>query len=158
MPYMIDGHNLIPKAGLRLDSVDDELELIAALQEYSRASRKAIEVYFDGAPAGAAGTKRFGRVTAHFVRQASTADEAIRAHLKRLGGAAKNWTVVSSDRAVQMDAKAAGAGSQTSEMFAKGLLEKREGRRGEGGDERRREGGGLSDDELRHWLDVFKKR
>ena len=28
MPYLIDGHNLIPKLGLRLDELDDEIELI----------------------------------------------------------------------------------------------------------------------------------
>jgi hypothetical protein len=40
MPYLIDGHNLIPKLGLRLDSMDDEQELIAILQEYARLERK----------------------------------------------------------------------------------------------------------------------
>lgn len=54
MPYLIDGHNLIPKLGLRLDSPDDELELTAILQEFSRLSRHAAEVYFDGAPTGQA--------------------------------------------------------------------------------------------------------
>ena len=52
MPYLIDGHNLIPKVGLRLDSVDDELELIELLQAHGRRSRSLIEVFFDGAPAG----------------------------------------------------------------------------------------------------------
>ena len=50
MPYLIDGHNLIPKLGLRLDSVDDEMELVAILQEFARLERSQIEVYFDGAP------------------------------------------------------------------------------------------------------------
>lgn len=40
MPYLIDGHNLIPKLGLRLDSMDDEMELVAILQEYARLERK----------------------------------------------------------------------------------------------------------------------
>ncbi len=35
MPYLIDGHNLIPKVGLRLDSMDDEMDLLAHLQEFS---------------------------------------------------------------------------------------------------------------------------
>ena len=26
MPYLVDGHNLIPKVGLRLNSIDDEME------------------------------------------------------------------------------------------------------------------------------------
>jgi hypothetical protein len=49
MPYLIDGHNLIPKLGLRLDSMDDEQELVVILQEYARLERKKqVEVYFDG--------------------------------------------------------------------------------------------------------------
>jgi hypothetical protein len=31
---LIDGHNLIPKLGLRSDSSDDEMELAAILQEF----------------------------------------------------------------------------------------------------------------------------
>ena len=58
MPYLIDGHNLIPKLGLRLDSIDDESELIAILQEFSRRERRQVEVFFDGAPAARAGPTR----------------------------------------------------------------------------------------------------
>ena len=37
MPYLIDGHNLIPKvAGLSLKAVDDEMQLIELLQEFCR--------------------------------------------------------------------------------------------------------------------------
>ena len=36
MPYLIDGHNLIPKLGLRLDLPDDEMQLIGILQEFCR--------------------------------------------------------------------------------------------------------------------------
>ena len=50
--YEVDGHNLIPKVGLRLDSFDDEMELVALLQEFARLHRRQVEVYFDGAPAG----------------------------------------------------------------------------------------------------------
>ena len=44
MPYLIDGHNLIPKLGLRLDSMDDEMELIAILQEFCRVERRQVDV------------------------------------------------------------------------------------------------------------------
>jgi len=118
MPYLIDGHNLIPKLGLSLRSVDDEMELIARLQDFGRAARKPLEVYFDGAPAGQDGARRFGLVTAHFVRLGQTADAAIRARLKRLGRAARNWTVVTSDRQVQAEARAAGASVVSSDVFA----------------------------------------
>src|SRR5215468_8521622 len=97
MPYLIDGHNLIPKLGLRLDSLDDELELINILQEYCRIERKQVEVYFDGAPASQAGTRKVGTVTAHFVVRGMTADDAIRQRLKRMGKTARTWTVVTSD-------------------------------------------------------------
>ena len=45
MPYLIDGHNLIPKSGIRLEAVDDELELIAALQDFARREPGARIVY-----------------------------------------------------------------------------------------------------------------
>src|SRR5574341_985144 len=96
MPYLIDGHNLIPKMGLRLDSIDDDMELISMLQEFCRVQRKQAEVYFDGAPAPQVETRKLGTVTAHFVPLSRTADDAIRKHLKRLGKNAKNWTVVTS--------------------------------------------------------------
>jgi predicted RNA-binding protein with PIN domain len=121
MPYLIDGHNLIPKLGLRLESVDDELELIAVLQEFCRIERRQAEAYFDGAPPAYAGTRKTGRVTAHFAPVSTTADNAIRQRLKRMGKAAKNWTVVSSDRQVQADARAAQAETLSSEEFAKTL-------------------------------------
>ena len=159
MPYLIDGHNLIPKLGLQLDAIDDELELIEALQVYSRQSRRAIEVFFDGAPAGHAGIKKFGRLTAHFVSQASTADAAIKSRLGQLGGSAKNWTVVSSDREVLVAAAAVRARSETSEQFADrlrhaGATAASSGDRGLQQDAE----GGLSDQELQNWLDLFKNR
>jgi hypothetical protein len=119
MPYLIDGHNLIPKVGLHLDSFDDELELVDLLREFSRLHRRQVEVYFDGAPAGQAGTRGMGTVKATFVRAGTTADAAIARRLKKLGRAAKNWTVVSSDRQVQADAREARAEVLSSEGFAR---------------------------------------
>ena len=119
MPYLIDGHNLIPKLGLRLDALDDELELAAILQEFARLNRRTVEVYFDGAPAGHAGTRNLGTVRAHFVRLGQSADDAIRARLQKMGRSAKEWVVVSSDREVQDAARAAQAQALTSEEFAK---------------------------------------
>ncbi len=121
MPYLVDGHNLIPKLGLRLDSPDDEMELVAILQEFSRLNRREVEVYFDGAPAGHAGTRKLGAVTAHFVRLGQSADSAMRARLKNMGRAAKNWIVVSSDHEVQSAARAARADSLTADEFARSL-------------------------------------
>src|SRR5512137_1181649 len=100
MPYLVDGHNLIPKIpGLNLQALDDEEQLIQLLQEYCRRERKQVEVFFDNAPPGGVRARTFGLVTARFVRQGSTADQAIRERLVRLGRLARNWTVVSSDLA-----------------------------------------------------------
>ena len=50
MPYLIDGHNLIPKIpGLSLEMLDDEDRLIELLQEFARVRRQRIEVFFDQA-------------------------------------------------------------------------------------------------------------
>jgi hypothetical protein len=44
MPYLIDGHNLIPKIpGMNLGDVDDETQLIEMLQEFCRRRRKQVK-------------------------------------------------------------------------------------------------------------------
>lgn len=151
MPYLIDGHNLIPKLGLRLDAPDDELELIAVLQEFARLNRREVEVYFDGAPVGAAGTRKMGNIKAHFVRLGQTADSAIRARLLRLGRSAKNWTVVSSDHEVQSSARITGAAPIASEEFVK-LLRQARVSAPKPGEER-----SLSKHEVEEWLEIFKR-
>jgi predicted RNA-binding protein with PIN domain len=152
MPYLIDGHNLIPKLGLRLDSMDDEMELIAILQEYCRAERKQVEVYFDGAPTPHAGTRKHGSVTAHFVSLKSTADNAIRQRLKKMGKSAKNWTVVSSDHRVQLEARDVRAEVLSSDAFANSLKQARN-TAPKPADNRK-----LSSQEVDDWLKLFEQR
>ena len=123
MPYLIDGHNLIPKLGLRLDSPDDEMDLAAILQEFARLKRQQVEVYFDGAPIGHAGTRNLGTIRAHFIRLGQTADNAMRARLNKMGKSAKNWIVVSSDREVQSAARVNQAQYISSDEFVKILRE-----------------------------------
>jgi predicted RNA-binding protein with PIN domain len=123
MPYLIDGHNLIPKLGLKLSDADDELELARTLQEFARLRRQQIEVYFDGAPPASARTGKVGTVTLHFISSGSSADSAIRARLNNMAKSAKNWTVVSSDREVQNSAKVNGAKVISSEEFVELLRE-----------------------------------
>jgi predicted RNA-binding protein with PIN domain len=149
MPYLVDGHNLIPKLGLRLDSADDEMELAAILQEFARLNRRAVEVYFDGAPPGHAGTRSLGTVRAHFVRLGQTADSAIRARLQNMGRSAKNWSVVSSDHEIQSAARAAQAESITSEEFVKQIRQARESA------PRPREDKVLSKSEVDEWMKLF---
>jgi hypothetical protein len=152
MPYLIDGHNLIPKLGLQLESIDDEMELVAILQEFYRRTHKQVEVYFDGAPAPHAGTRKLGAVTAHFVRLGTTADNAIRNRLRTLGKNAKNWTVVTSDRQVQADAHAARAGVVSSDSFASMLKQARDAAPKTTEDRK------LSNEEVENWLKLFEER
>jgi len=152
MPYLIDGHNLIPKLGLRLDSLDDEMELVAILQEFCRNERRQVEVFFDGAPAAQANTRKLGAVTAHFVRLGNTADNAIRSRLKRLGRGARNWTVVSSDHQVQAESRAVHAEVLSSEAFA-GMLKQARSSAPKPGEDRN-----LSPKEVEDWLKLFEER
>lgn len=152
MPYLIDGHNLIPKLGLRLEDFDDELELIRLLQDFARIRRQPIEVYFDGAPAGQAGERKFGAVKAHFVRRGRTADSAIRLRLEVLGGSAKNWVVVSSDHEVQNAARTNRARVTASEEFVKLLREALISSTPSTEDTK------LSAGEVEEWLKIFGKK
>jgi uncharacterized protein len=118
MPYLIDGHNLIPHVpGLSLQAIDDEMQLVELLQEFCRLSRQQVEVFFDNAPPAQPRLRRFGRLTAYFVPSNQTADQAIQRRLTRLGRAARNWRVVSSDREVQAEAHSRHAQVVSSEDF-----------------------------------------
>ena len=151
MPYLVDGHNLIPKIpGLSLRAMDDETQLISLLQEYCRRQRKQVEVFFDNAPQGSAGQRSFGAVIARFIRQGVTADAAIKDRLLRLGRSARNWSVVSSDNSVRIAARAAGAEVISSETFAGQLLAALEGEESSGNSQTK-----LSDAELDEWLALF---
>jgi predicted RNA-binding protein with PIN domain len=153
MPYIIDGHNLIPKVrGLSLQEIDDENKLINLLQDFCRNKRKTAEVYFDNAPAGQAESRRFGPVTVHYIRQGRTADEAIRARLHTLKKNARNWIVVSSDHAVQRYAQYSGARIITSSNFATYLERSEEEVNQAGKVEATPE---LNQEEVRQWLDLF---
>src|SRR3990172_2785992 len=152
MPYLIDGHNLIPKLGLRLDSPDDEMELVAVIQEFCRLGRRQAEIYFDGAPTPHAGTRKLGTITAHFVPLGTPADDAIRKRLKKMGKAAKNWTVVSSDRQVQADARAVQAEVVASESFARTLKQMMKSAPASKGERN------ISEAEVAEWLEMFKTK
>ncbi len=152
MPFLIDGHNLIPNLGLNLNAFDDEDELLTRLNEYCRLSRKGnMEVYFDHAPPGSPKNRKVGLVTAHFVRRPLIADEAIRQRLKTLGRAARNWRVVSSDRRVQAEARAAGAEVISSEEFAATIIHTLQ-----TGLLPQVKPTGMSERELSEWLALFK--
>ena len=133
--------------------LDDENHLIEVLQVFCRQQQKDVEVFFDRAPAGSAPKKKFGRLTVHFVRQGRSADSAIYERLRKLGGDARNWTVVSSDRAVQASARQEHAQAIDSEIFARQLAQ---------GDRTAKTGSDRTEfrstpEEVNEWLEVFKK-
>lgn len=151
MPYLVDGHNLIPKVpGLSLSDVDDEIQLIDLLQSFCLKHRKKVEVFFDNAPPGQAPQQKTGLVTAYFISQGRTADDAIRSKLVKLGRNARNWTVVSSDHAVQAAAREVHAQVITSDAFAKELLR-------EGGS-KQDETGAIGEEEVEYWLNLFNQK
>lgn len=155
MIYIIDGHNLIPKLpGLSLEQLDDELRLIERLQVFCRINRSSVQVFFDQAPAGFSGVRSFGLVRAHFVPQGTIADDAITRHLGRLGKAARNQTLVSSDRRVQAEGRAAGAQVVSSEAFASLILAAE----AKAAEFARTENKKLSQGEVDEWLELFKSR
>ena len=154
MPYLIDGHNLIPKIpGLDLKSLDDELQLIKKLQDFCQFKRKQVEVFFDNASPGQGATRKFGPVIAHFVHRSSTEDQAIQARLKALDRSARNWTVVSSDRAVQAAARSFHAKVLSSEEFTSQMTELPFASSREIAAEPT-----ISEQEIQDWLQIFQQR
>lgn len=154
MPYLIDGHNLIPHVGLGLDQPDDESQLVKLLQEFCRLSRKQVEVFFDGAQPGQPSTRKFGKVTARFVRVPMQADDAIAARLKQLGGEARNWVLVSSDHRVQSEARSSGAQVLSSAQFSRLLREQIEAAKARS----EHQAEPMSEQEIQDWLDVFGRK
>jgi hypothetical protein len=152
MSLLIDGHNLIPKIpGITLRDVDDESRLIQLLQAYCQRRGKRVEVFFDRAPVGQAGTVQFGQVRAHYVREGMTADDAIMRRLQELGKRARNYRVVSSDRQVQQAARAVHAKVVSSSDFASELHGP-----GAGSSEVDNRGRLLSPEEVAEWEQLFR--
>lgn len=151
---LIDGHNLVPKIkGLTLSMEDDEMALIQVLSEYTRLTRRKLEVYFDKAPINKAGTRKFGSITAHFVREGSTADEAIIQRIRKMGKKARNAKVISSDQHILRQVQACQATTQTSEVFAKEIERILASNPGGGKPDPQK----MSDLEIENWLNLFKK-
>lgn len=154
MPYIIDGHNLIPKIpGLSLQALDDEKTLIRHLQSFCRSTKKHIEVYFDHAAPGQPRKRRFGMVTAFFISEGTTADSAIRSRLRSLKKASQNWTVVTSDRQVVAAAREAHSKVISSDEFA--LLLLRSIKTDANDSQEKDENISLSPDAVEDWLDLF---
>ncbi len=154
MPYLVDGHNLIPHIpGLSLADLEDERALIELLKAFATRKGTKVEVYFDQAPPSLAGSQSFGRLQAYFIRQGTTADEAIIARLNRLGSEARNWTVVTSDRVILAEARSAHSKFVSSPDFA-ALLKGKTDAAGGGSD--KGEDPQISQSEVDFWMERFK--
>jgi hypothetical protein len=92
-------------------------------------------------------------VMVHFVRQGMPADDAIIARLHRLGKAARNWSVVSSDRRIQSEGRACQAQVVSSEDFAIQITNALQ--QAPAGQVEQKK---LSDAEVEEWLKLFKTR
>ncbi|MGB2965494.1 MAG: NYN domain-containing protein [Anaerolineales bacterium] len=155
MPYIIDGHNLIPHLpGLSLQDLDDEIGLIQVLGKFANLGRTKIEVYFDHAPAGQSRSINRGLVKAVFVRKSSTADNAIKARLSQLGKESKNWTVVSSDREILAEARSIQSRVLTAPEFAELLRKGQSQKRFEG---EKTEDPDQANLEIDYWLEQFSQ-
>ena len=153
MPYLIDGHNLIPHIpGLSLKDMDDEVKLIQVLQGYASQQRTTVEVYFDKAPVSRAGSQSYGIVKVHFVRQNYTADKAMIIRLSRMGKDAKNWTVVTSDREILVEARSAHSQTMSSAAFAAELKKMKSGKLNNSDKQIDPD---ISSGEVDYWMDQF---
>lgn len=154
MPYLVDGHNLIPHVpGISLKDAEDELALIGWLQDFAREGQTRIEVFFDQAPPSKTGSRTFGRVKAHFVRQGTTADKMIISRLRRMGKEAKNWTVVTSDREIIAETRALRGKTLSAGDFASHLLASN---RSSGSAVDKRADPDISPQDVEYWIDQFK--
>jgi len=149
MPFLIDGHNLIPHIhGLSLSQLDDELALLELLDGFFKKERKKAVVFFDRAAPGGEQDIRRGFVTAHFTRPPLNADQAIRNAMRGLGRSAANYTVITSDNEVGDSAQRLGARVLSSAEFAQKLSAVR------GKGKKSNKQGPVED--VDYWLKVFK--
>ncbi len=150
MPFIIDGHNLIPHIrSLSLTQLDDELALLELLDGYFKGERKKAVVFFDrAAPGGEQNIKR-GFVSAHFTRPPLNADKAIGNAVRGQGKSAANYTVITSDMEVSDSARRMGARVLSSAEFAQKLSM---------GGKRKISGKHEPAVDVDYWLKVFKKK
>ncbi|MCU0485201.1 MAG: NYN domain-containing protein [Anaerolineales bacterium] len=155
MQIIIDGHNLIPNIpGLSLSDLDDEQRLIEMVQEYCRVRRHQAEIYFDNAPPGMAGLKSMGSIKVKFAQKGRTADQDIKDRVAKLGKAARNILVVTSDQSIQIAVRAGRTQVMSSSDFARELQQALAQVRGGASTT---EEFSLSDQEIVEWMKLFKK-
>jgi hypothetical protein len=156
MPLLVDGHNLIGQIpGIKLSDADDEGELVMLLRRYSTAKRsRQVVVVFDRGVYGHPQKLDGYGITCHFARSPQDADAQLIKRLRALKRP-RDWTLVTSDRAVVRVAEERGVKVISSQAFARQLLaaparptvqpeEKRDVQ--------------LSDAEIAEWIAIFQNR
>ena len=94
MSWVIDGNNLLGRAGASRDAADSKRQLIRALANFARARRTKVACYFDGSEPEHFG-RHLGSVSVVFSGSRS-ADDLI---VKRVA-TGSGWKVVTADRAL----------------------------------------------------------
>ena len=94
MSWVVDGNNLLGRAGAARDDAATKRQLVQALARFARAKRTRVVCTFDGAEPEHFG-RHLGGVTVVF-SGGRPADELIEARVARGSG----WKVVTSDRAL----------------------------------------------------------
>lgn len=94
MSWVIDGNNLLGRAGASRDAADSKRQLVRALANFARAKRTKVACYFDGPEPEHFG-RHLGSVSVVFSGTRS-ADELI---VKKVA-TGSGWKVVTADRAL----------------------------------------------------------
>ena len=154
MPLLIDGHNLIGQIpGLSLTDEHDEADLMMLLRRYTTAKRgRQVVVVFDRGVYGHPQRLDGYGITCAFARSPQDADAQLARRLRALKRP-RDWTLVTSDRAVARVAEERGVAVISSQEFARRLLAptrpKPSADTGEQRDVR------LSEAEIEEWLRIF---
>lgn len=154
MPYLIDGHNLIGQLpDIDLSDPHDEAKLVLKLRSFCARKGKKVTVVFDrGIPAGFDRNLSNGKVTVRFASDRSSADNVLRAIIRKKRNA-PGWTIVSSDNEVTRLAKQRGMRVVTAHDFAKELA--RTLRHEVPLADAMKQNPRLSEDEIDEWMQLF---
>lgn len=123
MIVFVDGHNVLGRAGIALDSVDAKRELLQRIASWARSHKASVTVVFDGPAPSAFGTA-LGGVRAIF-GGAQSADDRIVQLVERAAGACR---VVTSDRGLAQRVKGRRVTIITAESFAGEISERSDAR------------------------------
>ena len=107
LQLLIDGHNLIGQMpGLSLADFDDEEKLVAMLRKHAARRRAWIVVVFDsGSPGGRSRALSGGGVDAVFAAEGHTTADRVLIERIRTVKHPQDWALVSSDHAIQNEAR-----------------------------------------------------